>query len=176
MEKRIGTFKDFLKEQRQKKLNEAQVNIECAWWDECIDQVLTEIELELQDVWDWERLVTFCKHKWNILNRPFPQPEYSESLIIAHIKDLIFYFHGNSFFANDENCDMENQEVHSIGIVVEELAAVILEKVKEKTQQDDKITGIVMDVPIPSDDDCCEELPFESTRPVKGFEQYTKLK
>jgi len=177
MEKRIGTFKDFLKEQRQKKLNEAQINIECAWWDDCFDQVMTEIELELQSIWDWEQLVNFCKQKWSILGRNLPQPEYDDNLLIQHIKDLIFQFHGNSFFTNGENsCEHENQELHSKGIVISELANVILEKVKEKTGQDDKITGIVMDVPLPPDEEDYDDLPFEHKRPVKKFEQYTKLK
>lgn len=44
--KRIGTFKKFLSQQRMKKINEANVNIECDWWDACIVEVIQEIDKE----------------------------------------------------------------------------------------------------------------------------------
>lgn len=42
--KKIGTFKQFLHQQRVKKINEAKVNIECDWWDACIVEVMQELE------------------------------------------------------------------------------------------------------------------------------------
>ena len=84
--------------------------------------------------------------------------------------------------------------MHSKGLVIEELAAVILEKVKEKTKpqgepETGNPTGTLSDreevkmVPMktaPSyDDEYCEDLPYEyeshKVRPVKGFMDYTKL-
>ena len=38
--KRIGTFKQFLNEQRLKKINEARVSLEIEWWDSCIVEVM----------------------------------------------------------------------------------------------------------------------------------------
>lgn len=193
--KRIGTFKEFLKEQRQKRINEAKVNIECDWWDACIVEVMQALEDECQGFLVWETIIKYCKDKWAILGRSLPIPDYDDNLLTQHIKDLIFQFHGNSFYT-DWKCDYgwDNQQVHSKGLVIEELAAVILAKVKEKTKPEGEpdtgeTTGTLSDreeikmvpmKPAPVYDDCedeyCEDLPYEShkVRPVKGFHEYTK--
>ena len=177
-----------------KKINEANVNIECDWWDACIVEVLQEMEKECLGFLVWETIIKYCKQKWAILGRTLPQPEYDDNILTQHIKDLIFQFHGDSFYT-DWKCDYgwDNQQVHSKGLVIEELAAVILDKVREKTQvQGDPDTGetsgtlsdreetkMVPMKPAPSfDDEYCEDLPYEyeshKVRPVKGFEDFTK--
>lgn len=194
--KRIGTFKEFLKEQRQKRINEAKVNIECDWWDACIVEVMQALEDKCQGFLVWETIIKYCKDKWAILGRSLPIPDYDDNLLTQHIKDLIFQFHGNSFYT-DWKCDYgwDNQQVHSKGLVIEELAAVILAKVKEKTKPEGEpdtgeTTGTLSDreeikmvpmKPAPVYDDCedeyCEDLPYEShkVKPVKGFSDYTKI-
>ncbi len=194
--KRIGTFKEFLKKQRQKKINESQVSIEVDWWDECIVEVMQEIEKECQGFTVWGTIINYCKQKWAILGRQLPQPEYDDTLLTQHIKDLIFQYHGDSFYT-DWKCDLgwDNQQVHSKGLVIEELAAVILEKVREKAQPvgdpgSGNITGSLSDeeeitlVPMkqaPADEfpgEYVEDLPYayesHHVSPVKGFEDYIK--
>lgn len=192
--KRIGTFKKFLHQQRMKKINEANVNIECDWWDACIVEVIQEIDKECSGFFVWETIIKYCKDKWSILGRTLPQPEYDDNILTQHIKDLIFQFHGDSFYT-DWKCDLgwDNQQVHSKGLVIEELAAVILEKVKEKAKpQGEPETGnptgtlsdreevkMVSMKPASSyDDEYCEDLPYEYEshrgNPVKGFMEYTK--
>lgn len=194
--KRIGTFKQFLNEQRQKKINEANVNIECDWWDSCIVEVMQELEAESNGILEWDTIISFCKQKWAILGRTLPQPENDSDLLLTeHIKDLIFYLHGTSFYT-DWKCDYgwDNQQVHSKGLVIEELAAEILNKVREKTKplgepdtgnptgtlSDREKATLVPMKPAPSydcEDEDCEDLPYEShkVKPVKGFKEYTKL-
>ena len=178
-----------------KKINEANVNIECDWWDQAIIEVLQEIEKECSGYLVWEKIISYCKQKWSILGRTLPQPEYDDNILTQHIKDLIFQFHGDSFYT-DWKCDLgwDNQQVHSKGLVIEELAAVILEKVKEKAKpqgepETGNPTGTLSDreevkmVPMktaPSyDDEYCEDLPYEyeshRVEHVKGFMEYTKL-
>ena len=193
--KKIGTFKQFLNEQRQKKINEEKVNIECDWWDVCIVEVMQELETESNGLLVWDTIINFCKQKWAILGRALPQPEYDDNLLTQHIKDLIFQFHGNSFYT-DWKCDYgwDNQQVHSKGLVIEELAATILEKVREKTRpegepetkapvgtlSDREEIKMVPMKPAPIYDDCedeyCEDLPYEShkVKPVRKFMEYTK--
>ena len=196
--KRIGTFKQFLSQQRMKKINEANVSIECDWWDACIVEVLQELEKESNGCWVWDNIIHFCKEKWAVLGRTLPQPQQDEDLLLTqHIKDLIFQFHGDSFYT-DWKCDYgwDNQQVHSKGLVIEELAAVILEKVREKTKplgepETGNPTGTLSDrekatmvpmKPAPSYDDCedeyCDDLPFEGKKvkpfKVKGFNDYIK--
>ena len=177
-----------------KKINEANVNIECDWWDQAIIEVLQEIEKECNGCLDWKTIIQYCKNKWIILGRTLPQPEYDDNLLTQHIKDLIFQFHGDSFYT-DWKCDYgwDNQQVHSKGLVIEELAAVILEKVREKAKPQgepetgnptgtlsdrEKVTMIPVK-PAPSyEDEYCEDLPYEyeshRMNPVKGFKEFSK--
>lgn len=190
--KKIGTFKQFLSQQRRMRINEANVNIECDFWDQAIVEVLQQIEEEAQGM-VWDNIIKFCRDKWAILGRPLPLPDYDDHILTQHIKDLIFQFHGQSFYT-DWKCDYgwDNQQVHSKGLVIEELAAVILEKVKEKTKpQGEPETGnptgtlsdrekaimVPMTPVIPEEEeDYMDDLPFESkkVRPVKGFKAFTK--
>lgn len=189
---RIGTFKQFLSQQRRKRINEANVNIECDFWEQAIVEVLQQIEEEAQGM-VWDNIIKFCRDKWAILGRPLPLPDYDDHILTQHIKDLIFQFHGQSFYT-DWKCDYgwDNQQVHSKGLVIEELAAVILEKVKEKTKPQgepetgnptgtlsdrEKATMVPMSPVIPDEEeDYMDDLPFESkkVRPVKGFKAFTK--
>jgi len=191
--KRIGTFKKFLSQQRMKIINEANVNIECDFWDQAIVEVLQQIEEEAQGM-VWDNIIKFCRDKWAILGRQLPLPDYDDNILTQHIKDLIFQFHGQSFYT-DWKCDYgwDNQQVHSKGLVIEELAAVILEKVKEKTKPQgepetgnptgtlsdrEKATMVPMKPASSYEDEYYEDLPFEyeshKVRPVKGFKDYTK--
>lgn len=194
---RIGTFKQFLKQQKQKRLIENNVSISCDFWDEAIIEVLEAIEKESQGM-IWDNIIKFCRDKWAILGRPLPQPDFDENLLTQHIKDLIFQFHGTSFYT-DWKCDLgwENQQIHSKGLVIEELAATILEKIREKTKPQDEVlingpTGTLSDkeevtlVPMrPASYDECEDeyyedLPYEyesrRVNPVKGFNAYIQNK
>lgn len=190
--KRIGTFKQFLSQQRRERINEANVNIECDFWEQAIVEVLQQIEEEAQGM-VWDNIIKFCRDKWAILGRPLPLPDYDDHILTQHIKDLIFQFHGQSFYT-DWKCDYgwDNQQVHSKGLVIEELAAVILENVKEKTKPQgepetgnptgtlsdrEKATMVPMTPVIPDEEeDYMDDLPFESkkVRPVKGFNAFTK--
>lgn len=195
---KIGTFKQFLKQQKQKKINEANtVSVSVEWWDECVVQVLQQIESEAQGMF-WDNIIKFCRNKWAILGRPLPLPDQDDNILTQHIKDLIFQFHGDSFYT-DWKCDYgwDNQQVHSKGLVIEELAATILEKIREKTRPQGEpdtgeATGTLSDrekatlvpmKPCPAIDDNGtveyeEDLPYEyeshKVKPVKGFNDYIK--
>ena len=194
--KRIGSFKQFLKDQRLKKLNENKLHVEVEWWDQCILEVFQELEIECDGCLAWDTIIKFCKDKWAILGRTLPQPEYDDNILTQHIKDLIFQFHWDSFYT-DLKCDFgwDNAQIHSKGLVIEELASVILDKVKDKAFPEHEIetqnpTGTLSDreetkmVPMKPaqsngyEDEDCVDLPvgFESRKgkPVKGFEAYTK--
>lgn len=194
--KRIKTFKGFLSQQRQKKINESKVSIECQFWDDAQVEIMQEIEKECQGFMAWDTIIKYCKDKWAILGRPLPQPEFDDNLLTQHIKDLIFQFHGDTIYT-DWKCDLgwDNQQVHSLGLVIEELAAVILEKIREKVKPDEMqvgdLVGTLSDrekttlVPVKqvfTDDGCedeyYEDLPYEyeshKVTPVKGFYDYTK--
>ena len=188
--KRIGTFKQFLKEQSVKKINEARVSLEVDWWDSCIVEVMQLMKDECAGSLDYETLVNYVKGKFQIMGRP--DPGYDEGFLLQHIKDLIFQLHGNSFVC-DGMCNWgDTAEIQAKGLVVSELAKVILDKVLETIKtSDDPIPGetrvslvdkqprtlVPMTEPDPDDEEnYMDVLPFEGkkVRPVKKFNEYTK--
>lgn len=188
--KRIGTFKQFLKEQNVKKINEARVSLEVDWWDEGIVEVMQILNDECNGILDYETLVNYVKGKFQILGRP--EPGYDEGFLLQHIKDLIFQLHGDSFVC-DGMCNWgDTSEIQAKGLVVSELAKVILDKVMETIKSpDDPTPGetrvslvdkqprtlVPMTEPVSDEEeDYIDDLPYEShkVRPVKGFNDYTK--
>ena len=188
--KKIGTFKEFLKEQSIKKINEAKVSLEVDWWDEGIVEVMQILNDECNGILDYETLVNYVKGKFQILGRP--EPGYDEGFLLQHIKDLIFQLHGDSFVCDGMCSWGDTSEIQAKGLVVSELAKVILDKVMETIKSpDDPNPGetrvslvdkqprtlVPMTEPVSDEEeDYMDDLPFEShkVRPVKGFNDYTK--
>ena len=188
--KKIGTFKQFLKEQSVKKINEARVSLEVDWWDEGIVEVMQILNDECNGILDYETLVNYVKGKFQILGRP--DPGYDEGFLLQHIKDLIFQLHGDSFVCDGMCSWGDTSEIQAKGLVVSELAKVILDKVLETIKtSDDSIPGetrvsltdkqprtlVPMTEPVSDEEeDYMDDLPFEShkVKPVKGFNDYTK--
>lgn len=188
--KKIGTFKQFLNEQSVKKTNEARVSLEVDWWDEGIVEVMQILNDECNGILDYETLVNYVKGKFQILGRP--EPGYDEGFLLQHIKDLIFQLHGDSFVCDGMCSWGDTSEIQAKGLVVSELAKVILDKVLEtKKTSDDPNPGetrvsltdkqprtlVPMTEPVSDEEeDYMDDLPFEShkMRPVKGFNDYTK--
>ena len=186
--KRIGTFKQFLKEQSVKKINEARVSLEIEWWDECIVEVMQDLADECNGFLDYETLVQYVKGKFQILGRP--DPGHDEGFLLQHIKDLIFQLHGDSFVCDGMCSWGDTSEIQAKGLVVSELAKVILDKVLEtKKTSDDPNPGetrvsltdkqprtlVPMTEPVSDEEeDYMDDLPFESKRPVKKFNEYSK--
>ena len=186
----MGTFKQFLKEQR---LNEARVSLEIEWWDSCILEVLQSCKDSCNGILNYETLINYVKGKFQILGRP--DPGYDEAFLLAHIKDLIFQLHGDSFVC-DGMCNWgDTSEIQAKGLVVSELAKVIMDKVLDTMKPPDQpipgITSVSLTDKIPrtlvpmtepaqeedeEDGECCDDLPFESrkTKPVMGFKEYSK--
>lgn len=186
--KRIGTFKQFLNEQSVKKINEARVSLEVDWWDEGIVEVMQIMKDECAGSLDYETLVNYVKGKFQILGRP--DPGYDEGFLLQHIKDLIFQLHGDSFVCDGMCSWGDTSEIQAKGLVVSELAKVILDKVLEtKKTSDDPNPGetrvsltdkqprtlVPMTEPVSDEEENdMDDLPFEShkVRPVKGFNDY----
>ena len=188
--KRIGTFKQFLREQKVQKLNEAKVSLEVEWWDSCIVEVMQDLADECAGFLNYEDLLAYVKGKFSILQRP--DPGFDEGFLLQHIKDLIFARHGSSLVC-DGQCNWgDNAEIQAKGLVISELAKVILDKVLEtRKTSDDPIPGVTtvslvdkeprtlvpMTEPVPDDEEnYMDDLPFEGkkVRPVKKFNEYTK--
>ena len=181
--KKIGTFKQFLKEQKQRKINEERVSLEVDWWDSCIAEVMQLMKDECAGSLDYETLVSYVKGKFSILGRP--DPGYDEGFLLQHIKDLIFQLHGSSFVCDGLCSWGDTSEIQAKGLVVSELAKVILDKVMETIKtSDDPIPGetrVSLVDKAPAEEfpgENVEDLPYEyeshKVKPVKGFYDYTK--
>ena len=188
--KRVGTFKQFLKQQNKRQVNEARVSLEIEWWDECIVEVMQDLADECNGFLDYETLVKFVRNKFSVLGRP--DPGYPEVMLQQHIKDLIYSHHWSSnVFDGMCSWEEDQSQVQALGLAIGELAKVILDKVLETIKTpDDPIPGVTkisltdkeprtlvpMTEPVPDEDEYCEDLPYEShkVRPVKGFHEYTK--
>ena len=189
--KRIGTFKQFLKEQSVKKINEARVSLEIEWWDECIVEVMQDLADECNGFLDYETLVKFVKNKFSVLGRP--DPGYPEVMLQQHIKDLIYSHHWSSnVFDGMCSWEEDQSQVQALGLAIGELAKVILDKVMDTIKSpDDPTPGetrvslvdkqprtlVPMTEPVSDEEeDYMDDLPYESHKvcPVKGFNEYTK--
>ena len=190
--KQIGNFKQFLKEQKQKKLNEERISLEVEWWDACIVEVMEKLKEQCAGFLNYESLVKYAKSKAQILRRPDSGGD--EWLLLQHIKDLIFTLHGDSLVF-DNRCNWEEEdsaEVQAKGLVVGELANTILDKVIDTIKTPDDPTPGVTQIsltdkeprtlvpmtPVVPDgeEDYMDDLPFEhkKVKPVKTFSDYTK--
>lgn len=191
--KRIGSFKNFLQQQNKQRLNEARVSLEIEWWDPCIAEVMQIMKDECAGSLDYETLVNYVKGKFQILGRP--DPGYDEGFLLQHIKDLIFQLHGDSFVC-DGMCNWgDTSEIQAKGLVVSELAKVILDKVMEtikspddpipgetrvslvdrKEQEDEPDTTIDNNGTVEYEEDLPYEYESHKVRPVKGFRDYAKM-
>lgn len=186
--KGIGTFKQFLREQKVQKLNEARLNLEIEWWDAAQVEIMQILSDECDGYLSWDTLVKYVKNKFQILGRP--DPGFEEGYLLQHIKDLIFQRHGDSQ-CFDGMCSWgeDQSQVQALGLAIGELAKVILDKVLDTIKTpDDPIPGVTnisltdkeprtlvpMREPVPDEEDYYDDLPFEKKRPVMGFKDYTK--
>ena len=173
--KKLGTFEEWLKEEEKKRLNESNVSIEVDWWDQCIVEVMQDLEEDSGGFLDWTELGDFIKAKFSIIGRKWD--EYIDNIYVLYIKDLIFQHHGRSFC--DDIYD-DNAALHTKGVVVEQLAHVIYDKLCEKLGSGMDSTNTKIKVadyePAPEPDDICDDfdaLPFEHKK-VKKFKAYTR--
>ena len=189
--KQIGNFKQFLKAQKQKKINEARLSLEIEWWDACIVEVMQDLKDECNGFLDYDTLVRFVKNKERILGEP--DCGSPEGMLERHIKSLIFQHHGDSnVFDGMCSWGEDQSQVQALGLAIGELAKVILDKVLETIKTPDDPTPGVTQIsltdkeprtlvpmtPVVPDgeEDYMDDLPFEQkkVKPVKTFSDYTK--
>ena len=180
--KRLGTFREFLKQQRIKQLKEQKVTLEIEWWDDCILEVKKDLEDECNGFLDYDNLLSFVKNKYKILGRE--EPGYEEELLLQHIKDLIFQHHWDSLVFDGKCSYGDNSaEIQALGLAVSQLAKEILDKVLDTIKtSDDPVPGttsigVVDNNPVEDcGDEYFEDLPIGyENKVVMGMGKYTKM-
>ncbi len=136
MDKRkVYSFEGILGESSKRKLQESKVEMQVDWWDQCIAEVLEILRQECYDYFSMERLLDYVRTKDSILGRTISN--FDDSIVVNHIKDLIFSLHGNSIIDGKiGSYDINNVEIYSKALAIEELAYTILGKVKELADPD----------------------------------------
>ena len=191
--KRIGTFKEFLRD--QKKLNEGSVNIQVEWWDQAIVEVMQDLADECGGFLSWDILTKYVRDKNETLGRdPYNDFDDDETVLLHHVKELIFQHHSDSLCHDSQTIYGTNKaDIQSKAVVLEQLAKVILQKVIEQTNTDipssagpqvkisdpEKRTLVPMkNVGFPEDEDD-DILPFDEhrqTKKIQKFDDYIKAK
>lgn len=167
--KKIAPFDKWTMDQKTKKLNEANVNIECEWWDECIVQVLKQLESQTEGYLTCNSLEAFIKFKNSVLGKDANFVDNNS--IIEFIKELIFFNYAKNLYVDSANGG-DNTIMHSQGVVIEQLADTILDKILNKSDyyEAPQATSNVMLNDNPTD---FEEMPFEKN--VLTFGKYLKM-
>lgn len=179
--RKLKTFYGFLKQQRQKQINEQKVTLEIEWWDDCIREIEDDLKEQCNSFLDYDNLLSFVKNKYKILGRE--EPGYEEELLLQHIKDLIFQHHWDSLVFDGKCSYGDNSaEIQALGLAISQLAKEILDKLLDTIKtSDDPVPGTTsIGVVDKSVDDCgdeyFEDLPVEyENKIVMGLEKYTKL-
>lgn len=177
----IGTFDQFCKEREKKKLNEGQeVAIDVPFYDEAITSVLNDIHSIAGNPVIWGALINYLKMKYTVIDRDIVG---DDSLVIAHIRDILFQRYGESILGGDIGClTYDAAELGAKSLVISTLSTDILHKIRieagieiEPEQEPEVKPLVTVSLDNASYDD---DLPFECKKAtnVDGYEKFcTKL-
>lgn len=176
--RKIDSFKDYC---QKRTINEdnANIKVEIDWWDEAIEVVMNELHKVAGSPIGWDSLLDYCRAKWLVLGREITF--FVNELVLAHIRDLIFQFYGESLFCGEDlsGSSHKNASLGTKILVVSQLGNTILHQVKveagieiDPEKPDDDSPNTVASVSLEGEDYPEDDLPFE--RRVIVFEDYTK--
>ena len=175
----IGTFDQFCKEREKKKLNESQeVAIDVPFYDEAVTSVLNDIHSIAGNPVIWGALINYLKMKYTVIDRDIVG---DDSLVIAHIRDILFQRYGESILGGDIGClTYDAAELGAKSLVISTLSTEILRKIRIEAgiEIEPEPEPEVKPLVTVSLDNVCydeeEDLPFES-RIVKSFKHFSSM-
>lgn len=177
---KIGTFADFYKSKPgyKKPIKENnEVAIDVPFYNAAIDSVIYELQEIAGDPIDWKTLIDYIKTKFLVIDRDVQGGD--DSLVIAHVRDLLFQRHGDTFLGGDAGClTGSTAEMGAKALVMSQLASEILRRVRvnaglnpplEPESDPKPLSTVSLDTGYYNDD-----LPFEK-RHVAGFHDFTEI-
>ena len=175
--RKIDSFQDYC---QKRTINEGNANIkvEIDWWDEAIEVVMNELHKVAGSPIGWDSLLDYCRAKWLVLGREITF--FVNELVLAHIRDLIFQYYGESLFCGEDLSDSSHKNA-SLGtkiLVVSQLGNTILHQVKVEAgievepEKPDEYPNTVASVSLEGEDYPEEDFPFE--RRVIGLVDFSK--
>jgi len=129
--KRIATFADYCKTKQSKHIKEnSQVAIDVPFWDDAISTTLDSLkDLCGGGSIDWKTLIDRVKEKFSILDIFDKTLCSDESMLVAHIKDVLYFRYGDSFLEGDTGATYTTAEIGAKSLVLSQIADAIISKV-----------------------------------------------
>lgn len=182
--KQIGTFAEFCKSRKRQSLKEnSSVQIEVPFWDDAVQYALNNLRFlgGGGDYLDWKAMVEKIKLKFSLLNIFDKSIFTDDSLVIAHVKDILYHQFGADGFISGDTTGGENYDSEELGakaFVISKLADEVLKQAKlefriEQAPEPEE-PKTVASVSLESGWGEEDSLPFE-THQVSGFWKFSKL-
>lgn len=178
--KQIGTFAKFYKNRpghKQPIKENNEVAIDVPFYQDAIDSIVDELQMIAGNPIDWTLLTDYIKKKFLVIDRDVQGGD--DSLVIAHVRDLLFQRYGDTFLGGDAGClTGSTAEMGAKALVMSQLASEILHRVR--------IEAGLNPPPVPEPDpkplstvsldtgDYYDDLPFEHHH-VAGFQDFTEV-
>lgn len=171
----IGTFEEFCLSRKQIRENNSSIKVEVEWWDEAIDNILARLRSVAGNPIDWERLLDYCRAKFQVLSRDTHL--MVEEYVLAHIKDLLFENYGDALFSGDDLSSSYKASAQGTRmLVISQLGDEILRRVKKEAglipetekEEPETVATVSLDNWMPEDEFC-------ETRHVKEYQKFSSL-
>ena len=151
--------------------------IDVPFYQDAIDSIVDELQMIAGNPIDWTLLTDYIKKKFLVIDRDVQGGD--DSLVIAHVRDLLFQRYGDTFLGGDAGClTGSTAEMGAKALVMSQLASEILHRVR--------IEAGLNPPPVPEPDpkplstvsldtgDYYDDLPFEHHH-VAGFQDFTEV-
>lgn len=134
--KQIGTFSEFCKSRKRQSIKEnSSVAIEVPFWDDAVQYALSNLRFlgGGGDFLDWNTMVESIKLKFSLLNIFDKSIFTDDSLVIAHVKDILYHQFGADGFLSGDTAGGENYDSEELGakaFVISKLADEVLKRAR----------------------------------------------
>jgi len=139
--KQIGTFAEFCKSKKRQSIKSikenSSVQIEVPFWDDAVQYALNNLRFlgGGGDYLDWNTMVESIKLKFSLLNIFDKSIFTDDSLVIAHVKDILYHQFGADGFLSGDTTGGENYDSEELGakaFIISKLADEVLKQAKQE--------------------------------------------
>lgn len=180
--KQIGTFAEFCKSKKRQYIKEnSSVQIEVPFWDDAVQYALNNLRIlgGGGDFLDWNSMVESIKLKFSLLNIFDKSIFTDDSLIIAHVKDILYHQFGADGFLSGDTAGGENYDSEELGA-----KAFVISKLADEVLRRAKLEFGIEQAPEPEEPKTVASVSLESgwgeedysvyeQRRVAGFDQFS---
>lgn len=183
--KQIGTFAEFCKSKKRQSIKSIKENsaveIEVPFWDDAVQYALSDLRFlgGGGDFLDWKSMVEKIKLKFSLLNIFDKEYFTDDSLVIAHVKDILYHQFGADGFLSGDTTGGENYDSEELGA-----KAFVISKLADEVLKQAKLEFGIEQAPEPDNPKTVASVSLESgwgeedysvyeQRRVAGFDQFS---